>query len=158
MSILVFFSGYTSVKIKKQRCKTLFSLCNKRCIVSKNSVSKYIETDIPAFLKKTRAEIMRNTSIKRNNAVVNWCNYIGNYDYRYMRLPELGSIGKRILIDESLFHGRRKYHRDRLQLCDFNTENKSEKCARRRNYWDVWMDKGYLEWQRSILTNQKCLC
>ena len=111
--------------------KTNIRLCQK---ISAQRILKLV---FQYFEKKTHAEMMRNVEIKDNNTMVNWCNYIRDVmTIDRKSLPKLGGLGKRVQIDESLFRGRRKYHRGRMLLGDFDTESNGDRMLRRCNYGD----------------------
>ena len=116
---------------------TFFTTTTNGNIRQKLSPQKILKIVFQYFEKKTHYEIMRNTDIKNNNTMVNWCNYIRDVMCIYFeRSPKMGGIGKRIQIDESLFRGRRKYHRGRMLLGDLDIETAADRCSRRENYGD----------------------
>lgn len=114
---------------------TFFSTNKTGSVSQKLSCKKILKLIFQYFEKKTHDEIMRNCDIKNATTVVNWTNYIRdiiNFDLN--NLGKLGGEGKRVQVDESLFRGRRKYHRGRFLLGDVDAETESDRSLRRANY------------------------
>lgn len=78
---------------------------------------------------------MKNLKIKNEHTLVDWCNFIRNVMTREIwNRPKIGSVGRKVQIDESLFRRRRKYHCGRYLLGDVDADNNVDATFRRRNY------------------------
>lgn len=135
--------GDTSFILRCHKCKfeksalsgTFFATNKINGVSQKLSVTKILKMVYNYMEKKNYEEIQNNTGIKCVKTIVNWANYIREVMVTdRMSRNKIGGVGVRVQIDESLFRGRRKYHRGRLLLGDLDIETSEDSFSRRRNY------------------------
>lgn len=116
---------------------TFFATNKTNGVSQKLSINTLLKLIFEYFEHKTHDQIRLNCGIKDSHTIVNWTNYVREVMMKNRNeQPKMGGIGRRVQIDESLFRGRRKYHRGRLLLGDLDAENNDDRLNRGRNYGD----------------------